>query len=167
MCQIFPPFSSKVSEKKVGWRKDFCDGKSDGIGEMAENWRKMTEKRKVLFFSVWNPLNLNSTSPTGHSNHFIKCIVKYSRLVLLIRIWVHVSDFPPFFPKVSEKDIKLRKKAWKCPKIANKKMAEKKSKMAEKNCQSGGGKILKHGHYEYLVSSQILKRHSLNFSVLI
>ena len=45
MCQIFPPFSSKVSEKKIGWRKDFSDGKSDGIDEMAENWRKMTEKK--------------------------------------------------------------------------------------------------------------------------
>ena len=47
MCQIFPPFFSKVSDKKVGWRKDFCDGKSDGIGKMAENWRKMTEKNIV------------------------------------------------------------------------------------------------------------------------
>ena len=27
-------------------------------------------------------------------------------------------------------------------------MAEKKSKMAEKNCQSGGKKFLKHGHYD-------------------
>ena len=45
MCQIFPPFFSKVSDKKVGWRKDFCDGKSDGIGKMAENWRKMDGKK--------------------------------------------------------------------------------------------------------------------------
>ena len=70
----------------------------------------------------------------------------YSEISFIYTHGVNVSDFPPFFPKVSEKDIKLRKKAWKCPKIANKKMAEKKSKMAEKIGQSGGGKILKHGH---------------------
>ena len=55
MCQIFLPFSSKVSEKKIGWRKDFSDGKSDGIGEMAENWRKMTEKSIVLFLILKSP----------------------------------------------------------------------------------------------------------------
>ena len=31
-------------------------------------------------------------------------------------------------------------------------MAEKKLKMAEKNCQNGGGKILKHGHYDLILS---------------
>ena len=40
--------------------------------------------------------------------------------------------FPPFSSKVSENDIKLRKKAWKCPKITIKKVAEKNLKMAEK-----------------------------------
>ena len=42
----------KSVREKVGWRKDFCDGKNDRIGKMAKNWRKMTEKRKVLFLLV-------------------------------------------------------------------------------------------------------------------
>ena len=48
-------------------------------------------------------------------------------------------------------------------------MAEKKSKMAEKIGQSGGGKILKHGHYDYernkhMWSNLTFNQHELTYS---
>ena len=46
-------------------------------------------------------------------------------------------------------------------------MAEKKLKMAEFFFQSGGGKFLKHGHYDYAVSSIAWKEGDENWTIFI